>query len=125
MLPVCHDARGAEELVGEETPGEVALPLKVFEPSKNGSPLGQKMDEPWAYVPRTTNGCAAQHWRRFPTFHLKIGRSLTQFTSDLLHFPSVEAVIVRSIHLEYAGIGNKRDQIPFEAESSSTLAKKG
>jgi hypothetical protein len=51
MLPVCYDARGPEELVGEETLGEVALPLKVFEPSKNGSPLGQKMDEPSAYVP--------------------------------------------------------------------------
>lgn len=25
---------------------------KVFEPSKNGSPLGQKMDAPWANVPR-------------------------------------------------------------------------
>ncbi len=51
MLPVCHDDSGAEELVGEETPGEVALPLKMFEPSKNDSPLGPKMDEPWAYVP--------------------------------------------------------------------------
>jgi hypothetical protein len=58
MLPVCHDDRGAEELVGEETPGEVALPLKMFEPSKNGSPLSPKMDEPWAYVPvaRTAPG---------------------------------------------------------------------
>ena len=42
-----YDARGAEELVGEETPGEVALPLKVFEPSKNASPLGLKMDDLW------------------------------------------------------------------------------
>jgi hypothetical protein len=51
MLPVCRDDRGAEELVGEEMPGEVALPFKVFEPSQNGSPLSQKMGEPWAHVP--------------------------------------------------------------------------
>src|SRR6266568_1262600 len=31
-------------------PNEQKRP-KVFEPSKNGSPLSQKMDEPWAYVP--------------------------------------------------------------------------
>jgi hypothetical protein len=31
-------------------PNEQKKP-NVFEPSKNGSPLGQKMDEPWAYVP--------------------------------------------------------------------------
>src|SRR6266568_6357437 len=31
-------------------PNEQKRP-KVFEPSKNGSPLSQKMDEPWSYVP--------------------------------------------------------------------------
>jgi len=43
---------------------------------------------------------------------------------DLLYFPSVEVLIARSIHLEYAGVREKRDHIPFEAESSCTLAKK-
>ena len=43
---------------------------------------------------------------------------------DLLYFPSVEVIIARSIHLGYASVRKKRDHIPFEAESSYTLAKK-
>jgi len=43
---------------------------------------------------------------------------------NLLHFPSVEEIIARSLHLEYASVRKTRDPLPFEAESSCTLAKK-
>jgi hypothetical protein len=44
---------------------------KVFEPSKNDSPLGQKMDDPWPKLPPGDATRDSNPSRQFPTFQLK------------------------------------------------------
>src|SRR6266567_3185124 len=54
---------------------------RVFEPSRNDSPLGQNMGEPWADGPPAYIMDDSHVSRRFPTWYLKIGRGFTQFTT--------------------------------------------